>query len=95
MEDNSDEATDSNVNTGAVEDLLNERLRLSRTPVEAAGEVLLLKDKQQALGALSSQTKQEIEEVVCHWLAKISDINEAAAAADLAAAALYARFLSQ
>lgn len=44
-----------------------------RTPAEAAGEIYFANDKQLSLGALSHQSRAEIDDIVDAWLAHATD----------------------
>lgn len=59
-----------NVDIEAVRASLDERIQMGRSPVEGAGEILWLTQKQQDMDVLSKQTGAEITEVIAAWLAE-------------------------
>ncbi len=83
----------STINASAVRSHLDERMQAGRTPAEAAGEILFAKDKQLSLGALSQQSRAEIDDIVNDWFAHATDL--ANVTAHRLVASQYARFLME
>ncbi len=77
-----------NVDARALQTRLDERVRLGRTRVEAAGEVRWLVELEQRMGILSEARSADAMQVIEDWLAK-EDIG-AGMLADR-----YARFLDE
>lgn len=67
------------INDAVVRDRLDELVRAGRRPAEAVGEELFIKNKQDDIGALSSDARKELDDINDEWLrAKTGDENVAA-----------------
>src|SRR5215211_7459540 len=87
--------TPTNVNAEAVQDMLEERVRRGRTPIEAAGEVLWLADLYVNQKLLSGRTQNEMNQVVSEWLMSTINLSTDEIRPYQMMAAEYARFLAQ
>jgi hypothetical protein len=84
-----------NLNVQKVHARLEERLRMGRTAVEAAGEVRWITDAQQREGLLSKGTHDEVIGIIDDWLACKMEVSRDDVAPYSRLAASYARHLTE